>query len=69
MNPEDTQPTLEFFWQHVHPEDREGLQQVVDESVREKCDFEHEFRLVGLDGVVRSGGKQGRAEESASQQS
>jgi PAS domain S-box-containing protein len=53
MNPEDTQPTLEFFWQHVHPEDREGLQQVVDESVREKCDFEHEFRLVGLDGVVR----------------
>jgi PAS domain S-box-containing protein len=48
-----TRPTLEIFWDRVHPEDRPGLEQAFDRTIREKSDFDKEFRVVLPDGSVR----------------
>jgi PAS domain S-box-containing protein len=52
------------FVARIHPDDRQVVQQVAREIVesREARTFEHEFRLVGNDGVTRWARSQGRTE-------
>ena len=53
FEPDETKPSLEVFWERVHPEDRPVLEKVLDWAVREKRDFDSEFRIVLPDGSIR----------------
>src|SRR5271166_1455316 len=53
LDSERTKPSLEMLWERVHPEDRPGLMQAFDSAVRDKRDFEKEYRIVTPDGVIR----------------
>jgi PAS domain S-box-containing protein len=51
--PDKTKASLAAFWERVHPEDRPALEQAVDRAMREKRDFDNEFRIVLPDGSIR----------------
>jgi PAS domain S-box-containing protein len=53
FDPEKTKPSFDVFWERVHPEDKPGLKKVFDSAIREKRNFEHEYRIVAPDGVVK----------------
>jgi PAS domain S-box-containing protein len=53
LNGNQGQPSLQLFWERIHPEDRSMLKQIVQQAAREKVDFEHEYRLVTVDGSIR----------------
>jgi PAS domain S-box-containing protein len=53
LDSHEASPTLEWFWQHVHPGDRPQLEQIVKGAVEAKSDFEHEYRVIRQDGDVR----------------
>src|SRR5882672_3570097 len=53
FEPDKTKPSLEIFWQRVHPEDRPVLEETLDWAVRDKRDFDSEFRIVLPDGSIR----------------
>jgi PAS domain S-box-containing protein len=53
FEPDKAKPTLGAFWERVHPEDRPALEQAVDRAIREKRDFDKEFRIVLPDGSTR----------------
>ena len=53
LEPDKTKPSLEIFWQRVHPEDRPVLEETLDWAVREQRDFDSEFRIVLPDGSIR----------------
>jgi PAS domain S-box-containing protein len=53
FEPDKTKPSLGIFWQRVHPEDRPVLENAFDRAVREKRDFDSEFRIVLPDGSIR----------------
>jgi signal transduction histidine kinase len=53
LDPQATSPSLDIFWERVHPDDRIGLQRTFESAIREKRDFEQEFRIVTLDGGIR----------------
>jgi GAF domain-containing protein len=50
--PGETKPSLEAFWQRVHPEDRPALQAAVEVAKRERRDFDTEFRIIRPDGAI-----------------
>jgi signal transduction histidine kinase len=45
IDPKETRPSYPLFLERVHPEDRYKLEEVRSAAVREKKDFEAEFRL------------------------
>jgi PAS domain S-box-containing protein len=45
FDPEDGIPTLEQRLQRIHPEDRVKWQEAIDRAVREKSDYDVEFRI------------------------
>ena len=47
------QPSRALFWGRVHPGDRPLLEQTVDQAVREKRNFEQEYRIIVPDGTVK----------------
>src|SRR3954469_25379457 len=53
VDPEKTEPTLQLFLETVHPEDRSFIERSVDEAVREKRDFDLEFRIALADGSIK----------------
>ena len=53
LEPELTKPSLEVFWERVHPEDRLRLKEAFDSAVRNKKDFEQEYRIVTPDWSIR----------------
>ncbi|RZN26657.1 PAS domain-containing sensor histidine kinase [Bradyrhizobium sp. Leo121] len=48
-----TTPTLEFVLQRMHPEDRDFVQQLLDEASQNGVDFCHEARLVMPNGALK----------------
>jgi PAS domain S-box-containing protein len=46
FDPRETKPSLELFWQKVHPEDRVRVQQLLEEAVQERKDFASDFRII-----------------------
>jgi PAS domain S-box-containing protein len=48
-----TKPTVEFILQRVHPEDRAAVQATVDRASADRTDYDHEFRLLMPDGLVK----------------
>src|SRR6185436_1946709 len=53
LDPQDTKPSLDVFWERVHPEDRIGLRRTFESAIRDKRDFEQEFRIVTPDWSIR----------------
>jgi PAS domain S-box-containing protein len=46
-------PSRDNMWQRIHPDDRAGLWDAVQEALREQRDFTAEFRIVLPDGKVK----------------
>jgi PAS domain S-box-containing protein len=46
-------PNSENFWQLVHPEDRERVQERVEREVHEKKEYVDEYRMVLPDGTIK----------------
>ena len=52
LEPRSQPATLELFYAHVHPDDRESVRRALDDAPRTGT-FEFEFRVVRADGSVR----------------
>jgi PAS domain S-box-containing protein len=53
FDPEKVMPSYRMFLQRIHPEDRRRAEQTIDRAVRERTDFEQEYRLVLPDGSIK----------------
>ena len=53
LDPDTTKPSFDVFLERVHPEDQARFKQAVDSALREKRDFDHEYRIVTPDGLVK----------------
>jgi PAS domain S-box-containing protein len=52
-DPATTKPTLDLFWQRVHPEDLPGMQQDFARALQQKRGVDREFRVVLPDGTTK----------------
>jgi PAS domain S-box-containing protein len=52
-DPATTKPTLDLFWQRVHPEDLPGMQQDFNQALQAKRGVDREFRVVLPDGTTK----------------
>jgi len=53
LDPQHTNSSLDVFWERVHPDDRIGLRRTLESAIRDKRDFEEEFRIVTPDWSIR----------------
>jgi PAS domain S-box-containing protein len=53
FDPKEGIPGREEWLRRTHPEDRHKLQEIIDRAIREKSDYEVEFRIVLPDGTVK----------------
>jgi len=53
FDPTDGLPQGEDFFQRIHPDDRPGFRELAETSIREKAEFEADYRVVHPDGHVR----------------
>ncbi len=53
MDPRMPSPSVETFWNMVHPADRESHRAVIAKAVAGKCPLEYEVRFVRADGEIR----------------
>src|SRR6266849_7971413 len=51
LDPQDTIPSLDVFWERVHPDDKIGMQRTFESAIRDKRDFDQEFRIVTPDSI------------------
>ena len=52
-DPDKDKACAPLFWSRVHPDDREWLEKLVNQTVSEKREFEQEFRLLLPDGTLK----------------
>jgi formate hydrogenlyase transcriptional activator len=48
-----TKPTMEWIMQRIHPDDRDLVQQIIDDATEERADLDFEHRLMMPDGSVK----------------
>jgi len=53
LDPESVKVSYPMILQWIHPEDRSHVQQTFDEAVRERSDYELEYRVVRPDGMIK----------------
>jgi PAS domain S-box-containing protein len=53
FDPEDGMPSFETLMQRIHPDDRASTAEVIERGIREKTDYEQDFRIVLPDGTMR----------------
>src|SRR5260370_5177320 len=53
FDPEKALPSFQMFLQRIHPEDRGRAEQTIDRAVRERSDFDQEYRIVLPDGSIK----------------
>jgi C4-dicarboxylate-specific signal transduction histidine kinase len=46
-------PRFEEFFQRIHPDDQPGFRELIQTAIREKAEWEADYRIVHLDGPVR----------------
>jgi formate hydrogenlyase transcriptional activator len=46
-------PRFEQFFQRIHPDDQAGLREVIETAIRDKAEWEADYRIVHPDGPVR----------------
>src|SRR5580698_1610728 len=54
FDPTDGLPIGEDFFQRIHPDDRPGFRELAETSIREKAEFDADYRIVHPDGRVRN---------------
>jgi PAS domain S-box-containing protein len=52
-NPEDGVPIGEPFWQRIHPEDRDQVQELFTKVAQQSMEYEHDHRLLLPDGTIK----------------
>ena len=50
---QDGLPRFEQFFQRIHPDDQAGLREVIETAIRDKAEWEADYRIVHPDGPVR----------------
>jgi hypothetical protein len=53
FDPRDGLPRFEEFVQRIHPDDQPGFRKLIEGAIREKAEWEADYRIVHLDGSVR----------------
>src|SRR5207244_5174606 len=53
FDPEQGMPSFEAFRQRIHPEDRARAGEILDRAIRERTDFELDFRAVLPNGTLK----------------
>jgi PAS domain S-box-containing protein len=53
FDPQDGLPRFEQFFQRIHPDDQPGFRELIDTAIREKAEWEADYRIVHPDGPVR----------------
>ena len=53
FDPQDGLPRFEEFFQRIHPDDQPAFRELVETAIREKAQWEADYRIVHLDGPVR----------------
>jgi C4-dicarboxylate-specific signal transduction histidine kinase len=46
-------PRFEQFFQRIHPDDQPSFRELIQTAIREKAEWEADYRIVHLDGAVR----------------
>jgi formate hydrogenlyase transcriptional activator len=46
-------PRFEDFFQRLHPDDQPGFRELIETAIREKAEWEADYRIVHLDGAIR----------------
>ena len=46
-------PEFEEFFQRIHPDDQPGFRELIQTAIRERAEWEADYRIVHLDGPVR----------------
>ena len=52
FDPQDGLPQFEEFFQRIHPDDQPGFRELVQTAIREKSEWETDYRIVHPDGPV-----------------
>ena len=52
FDPQDGLPRFEEFFQRIHPDDQPGFRELVQTAIREKTEWEADYRIVHPDGPV-----------------
>ncbi len=53
FDPQDGLPRFEDFFHRLHPDDQPGLRELIQTAIREKAEWEADYRIVHPDGPVR----------------
>src|SRR5215831_11348358 len=53
FNPQDGLPRFEEFFQRIHPDDQPGFSELIHRAIREKAEWEADYRIVHPGGAVR----------------
>jgi PAS domain S-box-containing protein len=53
FDPRDGLPRFEEFFQRIHPDDQPGFRELIQTAIREKAEWEADYRIVHPDGHVR----------------
>jgi PAS domain S-box-containing protein len=53
FDPRDGLPRFEDFFQRIHPDDQPGFRELIQTAIREKAEWEADYRIVHPDGSVR----------------
>jgi PAS domain S-box-containing protein len=64
ITPQDDRSSTDFFFNRIHPEDREGERMTYVRALTDKCDFESDYRIVLPDGSIKYIHNTGRAQLS-----
>jgi formate hydrogenlyase transcriptional activator len=54
FDPQDGLPRGEDFFQRIHPDDQPGFRELAETAIREKAEFDADYRVVHPDGRVRN---------------
>jgi PAS domain S-box-containing protein len=53
FDPRDGLPRFEDFFQRIHPDDQPGFRELIDTAIREKAEWEADYRIVHPGGAIR----------------
>jgi PAS domain S-box-containing protein len=53
FDPKDGMPSFETLMQWIHPDDRASAAEVIEIAIRERTDYEQDFRIILPDGATR----------------
>jgi PAS domain S-box-containing protein len=53
FDPKDGLPRFDQFFQRIHPDDQAGFREVIETAIREKAEWEADYRIVHPGGAIR----------------